>query len=748
MPDSFAEASSGLLLIANGMNTMLRWDGLTNTAEEAGVKAPKTAPSLAAATTSGGIVGNYYAYMRYIDRYGNKSNLSPISAKLEAKSVNGTVTGATNAVPIAITTSAAHGLLTGAKVKISEVTGNTVANDTWTVTVVTSTSFTLDGSAGSGDYRGGGKWLAGTDKITYSALETPSDRKVTRRQLLRSTDGQSTTFYVDLDTTDLSSSSLNSTKTDTALKTQTAVPLADADGGDLAISRFSVPPNHKSVLAHHLDRMFAAVDIEYRRGVVAVTLGSKTVTGIGTEWTEEMKGRFLFISGIELQIEIDSVDVINQTLTLKSAYLGNTDGYAAYGVVPATAERRLVYYSEAGLPEAWPPTNSFAVPPDGDELTGLMPRGSFLYVLERQHIYRFTFRSNPATDGYLFPVSNRGAINNRCWVIVEDTAYMLDEAGIHSFGGAESKPLSLTIRDMFGSQSGGKFRINWSASRYFHAVHSPAEEQIRWFVALSGSYLPRHALVYDFRQERWWIEEFAEPIGSSVRGFMARNPQIYLGGQHKRVLAFGAGPLDGPNQNGGTVRSKATSATRFTLSDTAAKFETGTALEGVPVVIVSGRGKGQMRLISEVVSGTKIAVTQPWLTTPDSTSVYQIGGVPWRWRGGWMRLEPTKGVTSRSVDLSFLPTATDATMDWRLRINHVEEAVPWAYDYDDGSIAVTARSSDVVVDLTDLLGQARAEFGGRVEGTAYGPKFVSFELAGVGGVDPVEVFELGAGGVG
>jgi PKD repeat protein/DNA-binding beta-propeller fold protein YncE len=71
-----------------------------------------------------------------------------------------TVTGATNASPIAVTTALAHGLATGQRVSIAGVLGNTAANGVFPVTVVDATHFTLDGSIGSGAYTSGGTGVA------------------------------------------------------------------------------------------------------------------------------------------------------------------------------------------------------------------------------------------------------------------------------------------------------------------------------------------------------------------------------------------------------------------------------------------------------------------------------------------------------------------------------------------------------------------------------------------------------------
>lgn len=74
-----------------------------------------------------------------------------------SKHDTGTITGATNATPIVIT-SASHGLLTGTRVTITSVGGNTAANATWTITRVDANTFSLDTSVGNGAYTSGGTW--------------------------------------------------------------------------------------------------------------------------------------------------------------------------------------------------------------------------------------------------------------------------------------------------------------------------------------------------------------------------------------------------------------------------------------------------------------------------------------------------------------------------------------------------------------------------------------------------------------
>jgi hypothetical protein len=62
------------------------------------------------------------------------------------------VLNATNATPILITTSSNHGLVSGESIAVENVAGNTAANGTRTVTVVSPTTFQLNGSVGNGAY--------------------------------------------------------------------------------------------------------------------------------------------------------------------------------------------------------------------------------------------------------------------------------------------------------------------------------------------------------------------------------------------------------------------------------------------------------------------------------------------------------------------------------------------------------------------------------------------------------------------
>ena len=96
-------------------------------------------------------------------------NAGNVSANLPSP---GNISSATNASPIVIQTSAAHGRQTGDTVRIAGVTANLAANGIWQVIVNDSTHFQLVGSTGTGVGGAIGVWTPLTLGPTFAQ---PSD---------------------------------------------------------------------------------------------------------------------------------------------------------------------------------------------------------------------------------------------------------------------------------------------------------------------------------------------------------------------------------------------------------------------------------------------------------------------------------------------------------------------------------------------------------------------------------------------
>jgi hypothetical protein len=663
----FAATSDGWLLAANGIDPVLRWDGLTPNMETAGTPAPPTALTLGS-STSGSITGTYFAYSRWVDAQGNVSDLSPLADSITVTSVG---------------------------------------------------------------------------QIDYTDVPVPTDPKVRARQILRNTTGQTGVFYVDVETNDLTTTSFSSTRSDSDLQGQEAVALFDSLGMPLA-NVHGVPPSDKSILAAHLDRMFLAGEETYSVGSVDVTFGSTTVSGIGTEWPESLAGRFLWVAGASKSYEIESVDTVSQTLTLLEAYESPSSPYASYGIRAPVAQRRLVQFSEAGLPESWPVINALSVQEDGDEITGLMPMGSFLYIVEKRHIYRLSFQTDPTDDGFIFLSCNRGCINSRCWAVVDEAAYLMDEAGVYKFSGSrQTEVVSEPIQDLFEPpRTNKRYRIRFDANRYFHCVYDPGTQSLRWFVCLTGTTYPRHALCFDIRGQRWWVEEFPFPIASSCIGLLDGERRVFLGGPSGRVYLLGHGTLDLVNPVRGTVRSVVTSRSPMSISDTLAGF--GDDLVGAPVVMLDGVAKGHWRRIVEV-NGTTLRLDRPWTIKPAVGDAYQVGGIQWRYRTGWFRWAQGEQENPRRLEILHEPCNEDQFLEAYLYQDRSQEPVVWGTTYPGdelSSMGTVADDPAIKGDLTNSLGFMQRRLDGFKEFYIDGPRFVSWELKGVTNQDQAVIYEM------
>lgn len=579
----------------------------------------------------------------------------------------------------------------------------------------------------------------------YADVPVPSGphaSKVARRQVLRNTVGQAATWYVDVDTADLVSTTFVSTLTDDQLKANEAVPLFD-DTGALVANTHGFPPSHKAVTVMHLGRCFAAGEVTYADGSVEVAAGSDRVRGVGTAWPASFVGRDLWVSGAQRAHPIAAVDVEGQVLTLGAGYDGPTDRFAAYAIRPSPFERRLVYYTPAGLPESWPAFYALSVQDDGDEITGLMQLSSFLYVVERRHVYRFTFKDDPATDGALFLSSRRGALNARLWVQAEDVAYMLDELGVHAFSGGVSEPISEPVQDLFRDNSASPLRIDWDAdSTLWSASYSEVHGTIRFFVAMTGARHPRHALCYNYRQQRWWIEEYMRPVCSCCRTRIGVIRTL-AGFDHREVAALDVGYTDGARAVLGTVRGTVTAASRCSLSDSAATFAADAT--NLAVFLTSGAGRWQWRRVVAV-TPTRLETLTPWLVAPRPGDAYAVAGISWSWRGGWFRfVDPTEPNRRRDVETLYQPISA-GTMDLQLYYNRQDEPRSWSVSR-DGAATVEAGSSAVVVDLTNPRGRALMRLEGHAEAFVQADQYVSVELLGVQCGEPIEVYRVTMNGV-
>lgn len=492
--------------------------------------------------------------------------------------------------------------------------------------------------------------LTAAPYIQYTDLPVPGDTRVVRRQVFRNTNGQSDTFYLDLDTTDLASTTLRSYLSDEQLKLALAQPLFDSDGFSLA-ELYGEPPYDKPFLAEFNGRVWAAGSRPYDTGHLEATNGSATVTGIGTAWNAYLAGRELVAAGASYTVV--SVDADAQTAVVSPPWQGATDAYVHYAIRPYQGEANLLRFSLAGYPESWPDEHQFGLPQDDDDITGLVKFGDALYVLKERHIYRVAQGTDPLHDAQVLPAAERGCINSRCAVAVGGVLFCLDRQGIHAFtGDASPQPVSLPVADLF-RQEADWLSVHWDVDACgWHAIHHEELGVIRWYITMAGSRAPQHAICLDYRRERWWVEEYPVTVTASCLAGGELLGRPVLGAEDGRLVTSDVGPLDLV----GTAAS-----TRFgvvaALSAYALQLDTAPpSLIGTPVAVVEGRGRGQVRRVAWV-SDTTLEVDAPWSESPDATSVLQFGAVPYYATTARPDLEKAEVETPQAVVLRYQPTS-------------------------------------------------------------------------------------------
>lgn len=756
-PLSFAESPEGILLMANGVDAPIAWDGFSPSAWTAGVAPPDQVVWMTG-SGSGSLVGRRWAYMRYVDVRGNYSNLSQISDPIDLGYDANISNVAYSASGVVIVTSMCHGLATGATVWIGGVLGLPSVNGTFAVTVVDQNTFTLNALVVTGGaYLSGGYFTVGSASISYAHVEVPTDPKIVRRQILRNLAGDASVFYVDIDTCDIASTSFSSSRTDEQLATCCSVPVLWTNrdnaanrffqGDSPAAMRYGNPPTWKCALASYAGRIFAASDVVYSTGAAQASLGSPYVLGIGTGFTASFAGRLLYVNGSgQPPSVIQNVMVAQQILVLQSPYAGPSIPMGQYAIRPAPVERSLVYYSEPHLPEAWPSWNAFSVPETDDEITGLSVFKSFLFVLKERNIFKFAYKNDPGRDGYCFPCVRRGSVNNRTAVYVEDALYMLDEMGVHKFDGDSTEPISAAVDSLFRSDGSSEYLVDWTTNRtLWHASHDQVQHTIRWHLDLVGYPSLEYSVCYDYRLNQWWLESYAERVSASCLGIVSGYRRSVLGTTARRVMSAGLGTLDGVSESvPGTLAGMASSGDTLTITDLNANFPAN--LAGVPVVLAAGTGQGETAVVSSNTS-TTLSLVRPLAVAPDTTTSYQLGGVSWSWKSSWRRISEDEDENPRDIEIVWKPTSAIATMSAELFYDHRSEPYLWAIDLDRDGISVRSATPSLVFDLTTPRGYAIQRLSGHRDPYGYGHHYMAIELSGAQGSDATTVYQLLLDGV-
>ena len=599
-----------------------------------------------------------------------------------------------------------------------------------------------------------GGFARGAQYLTYSNVQAVTDRRVVTRQILRNKFGDATVFYVDVETTDLTSTSFTSYKTDEELTT--AVPLQDANGFDLNVIRHGEPPNQKRAIASFLNRIFLAVNHVSTSGEVTATNASLSMVGEDAFFRTVYDGRTLspVAATNTRNYLIDSLNVSSQTLTNTETYTGSTANGISYGLQTAPPDDLTIYFSELDDAESWNVLNGLTierVERDG-LMTGLCPLVTSMLILFEHRTYKLTFRASPLLssnpefggDGRVIPASSRGCVNHRCCVKAGGMAYLLDDQGIYTYDDSNVNDISDPIQPMFSL--GHQWSIYWPARESFHAVYDADNNTIKWFVVIGDGMYPRHAICWHTDRQRFWIEEYPWPITASVLGNLGRRQVVFLGSTGRRLFVS-SGSLDAIDVQtyaNATLRGTVTSAKQFSLTDSTATFPS--SLVNVPVRIVSGKGSGQQNIVVSN-TATKLVLLRPWVIAPDTTSTYQLGGIGWTWKSSMMRLTQTGSEELRGVQATYTPNTRASTVVLRKYADFNDTADTFAVDYNSDGTRTTNGSNQIVLDLTHSTGFVEIASDSFFAGRGTHQRYVTVELTGTTNGEQQQIRELAVIGV-
>lgn len=409
--------------------------------------------------------------------------------------------------------------------------------------------------------------------------------------------------------------------------------------------------------------------------------------------------------------------------------------------------------SEQDEPESVPLTNTITLQEntgDDDEITGAHQYGANLFVTTDRHKYRVRWAEQPTIDGIAALIDDRGACNQWCWDVFENVAYVMDDAGIYSFtpdGGSTS--ISGPIQNLWDANTGE--RIDFSKKEKFFVQADRPNEKIHFFVCYttdSGDY-PQRRLTYNIRSQTFDPHEYTQQFGGACYWFSSGKTRVVAGGSNEQICLLDEGTTEGVVAH---VRGSPTSATSTQITDSGASFPAG--IVGAQVAIIDGTGKGQKRIITARTSTT--ITTAAWTTTPDTTSVYLVGGLEWQWRSKRFEFAEIPLQNSRCVKVAFLPTSGAFWADLRLRFNNDSSPITFgrSQNLGDGVVVEETNQTDAKVHfqqaysaLENAVGFAQFDFSGRQASGAHTDHWVAIDLRGYQGDDVVEIHGIDVQGV-
>ena len=442
-----------------------------------------------------------------------------------------------------------------------------------------------------------------------------------------------------------------------------------------------------------------------------------------------------------------------------------------YAVDTSGKQPNTLLYSEVDEPESVPDINEIILQQnsrDSDAITALMPFGPTMLVMQSRTCYSLTFAKQPVLDAQIAPVAYRGAMNQRCWDMIDGVAYVLDQYGVYSISsGGQLSALSQPVDDLF------TLKVDKAKSKWCFVSSDPTTRVVRAFVAFKGDGSgghPTRALCYHVDSKTWWQEQYPQRISAACSAKLSNGDYrvvhagtggLYLLGEGSSDLARGAAIRTVlTNAGSGYTRPPTVTASGGSGAEFRAAIDVNGHLTAIWVTALGyGYVSGTLYIAPpNVAGGTQATATFSATSLVADTPVFTT----YRFKTGAMEYvtdtqEPkAASTTARNISVQYKPQPAACSVAMRLFYNNSPHPRPNAVSRDRGVgfVSNTVDSGgrlDMAANTTkygDDTGVARALLSGRsMDDIASSDRAVAVELAGARTTDePVVIYTLDVAG--
>lgn len=300
------------------------------------------------------------------------------------------------------------------------------------------------------------------------------------------------------------------------------------------------------------------------------------------------------------------------------------------------ADDNTLYYSKAGLPEAFDPDAFERVnPQDGQRITGLRSYGDVLLIFKSRSLYAL-FGVDPASWQVRLVSADIGCTSHQSIVAVDTTLYWWSEQGPVRWDGIGAKPL-LIGQALLSEDTIGPAALAYGEFNDVVAGVMPVQQLVVFAVAEFGKTRNTICLPWSYRLN-CWVSSKWDPLGgisalATVIDDTGR-PWLYAGSYQGQVFRWWDTDVDGVAS--GTVTGTFVAGSGSISSITGTGFmTTGSGLVERMVSVVDSSGNLTGRRYITANTATSLTLDSSLTVTNGATYTYHIGGPNFEWDTRW-----------------------------------------------------------------------------------------------------------------